>query len=307
MAARHCGRAPGADDGRVVRPLVSRVATCGWRPSPTRSTGAHDTKPAHWVDANIHAIEVTGGVAALHLIHHLVTGFGTDPTVTEALRTRTFYVVPRVNPDGVEWALADSPAVPAQQRAAVAVGRRARGARPAPARHQRRRRGAQHAHRRPARRLDGLGRRAAADGARACRGRARGRPALPHAATRATSSTTTASPCRCRRRRRALDMNRNFPAGWGTTVHGSGDHPLSEPEIDALVRAIVARPNICGYNAYHTGRWRAAATQQHRGRQRAAAGRRVGVEAARRDAARRSPATRCTRCSRTSRSTRATR
>jgi len=50
----------------------------------------------------------------------------------------------------------------------------------------------------------------------------------------------------------ALDMNRNFPAGWGTQVRGSGDHPLSEPEIDALVRAIVARPNICGYNAFHT-------------------------------------------------------
>ena len=31
-----------------------------------------------------------------------------------------------------------------------------------------------------------------------------------------------------------------------------GDHPLSEPEIDALVRAIAARPNICGYNAFHT-------------------------------------------------------
>jgi hypothetical protein len=49
-----------------------------------------------------------------------------------------------------------------------------------------------------------------------------------------------------------LDMNRNFPAGWGTGVPGSGDHPLSEPEIDALVRAIAARPNICGYNAFHT-------------------------------------------------------
>jgi hypothetical protein len=47
-------------------------------------------------------------------------------------------------------------------------------------------------------------------------------------------------------------MNRNFPAGWGTGVPGSGDHPLSETEIDALVRAIVARPNICGYNAFHT-------------------------------------------------------
>jgi hypothetical protein len=49
-----------------------------------------------------------------------------------------------------------------------------------------------------------------------------------------------------------LDLNRNFPAGWSTTVLGSGDHPTSEPEIDALVRAIVARPNICGYNAFHT-------------------------------------------------------
>jgi len=50
----------------------------------------------------------------------------------------------------------------------------------------------------------------------------------------------------------ALDLNRNFPAGWGTAIRGSGDHPLSEPEIDALVRAIAARPNICGYNAFHT-------------------------------------------------------
>jgi hypothetical protein len=50
----------------------------------------------------------------------------------------------------------------------------------------------------------------------------------------------------------SLDMNRNFPAGWGTAVRGSGDHPLSEPEIDALVRAVTARRNVCGYNAYHT-------------------------------------------------------
>jgi hypothetical protein len=27
---------------------------------------------------------------------------------------------------------------------------------------------------------------------------------------------------------------------------------MSEPEIDALVRAVKARPNICGYNAFHT-------------------------------------------------------
>jgi hypothetical protein len=49
-----------------------------------------------------------------------------------------------------------------------------------------------------------------------------------------------------------LDLNRNFPAGWTTNTPGAGDHPLSEPEIDALVRAISSRPNVCGYNAFHT-------------------------------------------------------
>lgn len=66
----------------------------------------------------------------------------------------------------------------------------------------------------------------------------------------------------------SLDLNRNFPAGWGKEVKGSGDHSLSEPEVQNnhcmapyshpwlqiyhLVRAIRSRPNICGYNAYHT-------------------------------------------------------
>ena len=89
------------------------------------ATGTHDTKPAHWVDASIHAVELTATVAACRLIQHLADGYATgDPTVTEALRTRTFYVVPRVNPDGAEWALADSPQVPPLQHPALAVERR---------------------------------------------------------------------------------------------------------------------------------------------------------------------------------------
>ncbi len=63
------------------------------------ATGAHDIKPAHWVDASIHATELTGTVAACYLLHHLVTGHTDgDPTVREALATRTFYVVPRSTP-----------------------------------------------------------------------------------------------------------------------------------------------------------------------------------------------------------------
>ena len=85
------------------RPLVLATVT-------DSSTGGHDTKPAHWVDASIHAVELTATVAACRLLHRLVEGFRAgDERYVRALRTRTFYVVPRVNPDGAEWALADRP------------------------------------------------------------------------------------------------------------------------------------------------------------------------------------------------------
>jgi murein tripeptide amidase MpaA len=215
------------------------------------ATGTPDTKPAHWVDANIHATEVTGSVAALHLLHHLVEGFTSgDARITEALRTRTFYVVPRVNPDGAEAALADTPSY---HRSSV---------RPWP----------WQGHEWPgihSSDVDGDGRvltmrlvdpngawvehpedarvmvPVPVDGDTG--GRQRYRLITEGHVVDHDGFTipTPADP-------KGLDMNRNFPAGWGTGVTGSGDHPLSEPEIDALVRAIAARRNVCGYNAYHT-------------------------------------------------------
>ncbi len=81
-----------------------------WLATVTNSaTGTAEDKPAVWVDANIHATEITGSTAALHLVHRLVTEYGTNERITRALDTRTFYVVPRVNPDGVELALASNP------------------------------------------------------------------------------------------------------------------------------------------------------------------------------------------------------
>jgi hypothetical protein len=41
-------------------------------------TGPDLEKPAFLVEANIHAMEVTGCAAALHLIHRLLTGYGSD-------------------------------------------------------------------------------------------------------------------------------------------------------------------------------------------------------------------------------------
>src|SRR5213596_487886 len=54
-------------------------------------------------------LEVTGCTAALHLLDKLLRGYGSDPKVTRCLDSRVFYVVPRLNPDGAELAMADKP------------------------------------------------------------------------------------------------------------------------------------------------------------------------------------------------------
>jgi murein tripeptide amidase MpaA len=66
------------------------------------ATGPADEKPAFWLDGNLHATEVTGTMGALHVIQRLLTGYGTEPGITQLLDQRTFYIVPRINPDGAE-------------------------------------------------------------------------------------------------------------------------------------------------------------------------------------------------------------
>lgn len=221
------------------------------------ATGPHDAKPAHWVDASIHAIELTGTVAACHLLQHLVDGHAADdPAVVTALRTRTFYVVPRVNPDGAEWVLA---AAPRHRRSSTRPwpwsdahewpgahvedvdgdGRILQMRIPDPD-------GGWMPHPSDARLMIPVpfdGGMPDADGSVGPRYRL-----LAECRVVDHDGFTVPTP----RPPEGLDLNRNFPAGWGTKVPGSGDHPLSEPEVHALVRAVTARPNVCGYNAFHT-------------------------------------------------------
>jgi hypothetical protein len=221
------------------------------------ATGPHDAKPAHWVDASIHAIELTGTVAACHLLQHLVAGHAAgDPAIVTALRTRTFYVVPRVNPDGAEWVLA---AAPRHRRSSTRPwpwsdahewpgahvedvdgdGRILQMRIPDPD-------GGWMPHPSDARLMVPVpfdGGLPGADGSVGPRYRL-----LAECRVVDHDGFTVPTP----RPPEGLDLNRNFPAGWGTKVPGSGDHPLSEPEVHALVRAVTARPNVCGYNAFHT-------------------------------------------------------
>lgn len=64
--------------------------------------GSADSKPALYIDGNIHAGEVTSTMCAMHTIDYLVTNYGTDDEVTKLLDEKTFYVIPRVTPDGAE-------------------------------------------------------------------------------------------------------------------------------------------------------------------------------------------------------------
>lgn len=215
------------------------------------STGAHDTKPAMWIDASIHATELTATVAACSLIDRLVSDFGVDETITRALATRTFYIVPRVNPDGVEWVLADAPKFRRSSTRAWpwtdghewpglhcedidGDGRilQMRIADPS---------GAWMPHSDDARLMVPVPADGVPDGSARFRLIDEGRVVDHDGFTIPTPHAV-----------QGLDLNRNYPAGWSTSVRGAGDHPLSEPEIDALVRAMIARPNICGFNAYHT-------------------------------------------------------
>jgi murein tripeptide amidase MpaA len=79
-----------------------------------KATGPANQKPAFWIDGNIHATELTGATAALYIADALINGYTQDDRaehtrITRLLDMSSFYIVPRVNPDGAAWALDPNP------------------------------------------------------------------------------------------------------------------------------------------------------------------------------------------------------
>jgi murein tripeptide amidase MpaA len=214
-----------------------------------QGTGAASTKPALWVDAAIHATELTATVSALHLLRRLVDGYGHDDLVTRLLDTRSVYIVPRLNPDGAELALADSP-----RWLRSSVRRWPWSDYEAP--------GLEVAD------VDGDGRilsmriadpngpwRPHPDEPRVMvlRGPADpGGPGCYRVLMEGTIEGWDGVHLERARPPEGLDLNRNFPAGWRPTQAGAGPAPLSEPEVRSVVDAVVARPNVGVYLALHT-------------------------------------------------------
>ncbi|MGB1289247.1 MAG: M14 family zinc carboxypeptidase, partial [Aggregatilineales bacterium] len=68
-------------------------------------TGTPESKPAFYIDGHIHAEEVTTSHTAMYTIWYLLNGYGEDTEVTWLLDHMTFYIIPRINPDGAEISL----------------------------------------------------------------------------------------------------------------------------------------------------------------------------------------------------------
>lgn len=67
-----------------------------------KKTGLDTEKPGYWIDANIHAGEVTGATVALYTIWRYTSEYGKDERITKLLNDYTVYVCPRISVDGSE-------------------------------------------------------------------------------------------------------------------------------------------------------------------------------------------------------------
>ncbi|HKC21912.1 MAG TPA: M14 family metallopeptidase [Gaiellaceae bacterium] len=213
-------------------------------------TGAHEDKPAFLIEANIHSMEWTGCTAALHLIRKLLSEYGRNDLVTRALDTRTFYVIPRLNPDGAERGLKERRFI----RSSV---------RPYP--RDETEDGLQ------VEDVDGDGR-VLDMRVEDPNGAWRTHPDEKKLLVRRDPVDTPADgpfyrllyegriqnydgvTIRVPPPLEGLDLNRNFPADWSPEheQRGAGPFPTSEPEVRAMVQAVTDRPNVTGHIAYHT-------------------------------------------------------
>jgi murein tripeptide amidase MpaA len=81
-----------------------------WLMTLTRSDSGSDlSKPAIWLDGNLHATEISGTTTTLYIAYHLLENYGKDVQITDLLDQSVFYIAPRLNPDGAALAMADKP------------------------------------------------------------------------------------------------------------------------------------------------------------------------------------------------------
>jgi murein tripeptide amidase MpaA len=215
------------------------------------ATGPAEEKPALWVDGNIHASEVSPSSACLYLIHRLTREYGSNEKITRCLDTRAFYICPRVNPDGAEWALADKPKIIRSSTRPYPYDEDPIGGLVVED-------------------IDGDGRMLMMR-IPDPNGNWKKHPEEPRLMIRRDPDETGGEYYRIlpegrfdepfdpailtlQPKKEGLDLNRNFPSNWRQEYEqsGAGPYPTSEPEVRAIVDFIAKHPNITGGVTFHT-------------------------------------------------------
>ncbi len=68
-------------------------------------TGKPEEKPGFYIDGNIHSNEVQGTEVALYTAWYLLEMYAHNALIRELVDTRTFYIVPTINPDARDYFL----------------------------------------------------------------------------------------------------------------------------------------------------------------------------------------------------------
>ena len=212
------------------------------------ATGDVLSKPAYYVDGNHHAGEVTGSMAAIHLIHTLVTKYGVDEKITALLDENAVYVIPRITPDGAETYLTTSEKLRSVNRPY------------------------------PFEKLDKGLHIKDMDGDGVIRmmriespnGVWKESPVDPRVMVKRAPADFGGKYYNVypegyiegydgvniwpAEGKWGLDFNRNYPLGWfpENRQPGAGKYPLSNPENKAVADFVIAHPNICSAVTYHT-------------------------------------------------------
>ena len=213
-------------------------------------TGPASEKPAFWVDGNTHAGEVTGSMAALYLIENLLESYGHDDLVTRLLDEQTFYVLPRLSPDGAEHYLTTPNTLRSNPRPWPEPE-------PDPGLQPEDVDGDGHTLQMRVEDPNGEWRLSEGDE----------RLLVPRAPDEAEPGATyyrlykegvfkdyDGFEKKIARPLHGLDMNRQYPYRWREDADqgGAGPYPLSEPESRAHVDALLARKNVFSIHSHHT-------------------------------------------------------
>lgn len=217
-----------------------------------KPTGPAESKPAIYIDANIHGNEVQGSEVVLYSIWYLTKSYGRVAQLTQLIDRSAFYFIPMVNPDGRAYWFDQPNSMNSSRGGQKPTDNDGDGLFDED----------------PPNDLDGDGlllqmRREDPNG------RWRESADDPRMLVQIAPDAKGEFKRYSRVNQEGIDddgdgdvnedgaggydPNRNWPADWQPEYiqFGAGDYPLSLPESKAIADFILARPNIAAVQAYH--------------------------------------------------------